>query len=154
MYISLKKSKYRFAVNVGTLSSNFIAYRRSLVQYSYYIQHIITDKTSWPYSMSRITLYIFLDYIRCCSGVFSVSWRLCPAVCMVPDFLDADQISCLLPASLCITRRPYILGDPEVTANLYCNFPYPYWEGCVICSIYICGNFWVTQYTHSRDWVG
>ena len=30
-----------------------------------------------------------------------------------------------------------ILGDPEVTANLYCNFAYPYWEGCVICSIYL-----------------
>ena len=26
------------------------------------------------------------------------------------------------------------LGDQEVTANLYCNFAYPYWEGCVICS--------------------
>ena len=35
-----------------------------------------------------------------------------------------------------------VLGDPVVTANLYCNFAYPYWEGCVICSIY----FWVTQY--------
>ena len=22
-----------------------------------------------------------------------------------------------------------VLGDPEVTANLYCNFAYPYWEG-------------------------
>jgi len=30
-----------------------------------------------------------------------------------------------------------ILGDPEVTANLYCNFTYPYWEGCVICSTYL-----------------
>ena len=30
-----------------------------------------------------------------------------------------------------------LLGDPEVTANLYCNFAYPYWEGCVICSIYL-----------------
>ena len=30
-----------------------------------------------------------------------------------------------------------ILGDPEATANLYCNSPYPYWEGCVICSIYL-----------------
>ena len=29
----------------------------------------------------------------------------------------------------------HILGDPEVTANLYCNFAYPYWEGCVTCSI-------------------
>ena len=29
----------------------------------------------------------------------------------------------------------FMLGDPEVTANLYCNFAYPYWEGCVICSI-------------------
>ena len=34
-----------------------------------------------------------------------------------------------------------LLGDPEVTGNLYCNFVYLYWEGCVICS-----NFWVTQY--------
>ena len=32
---------------------------------------------------------------------------------------------------------PEVLGDPEVTANLYCNFSYPYWEGCVICSIYL-----------------
>ena len=27
------------------------------------------------------------------------------------------------------------LGDPEVTANLYSNFAYLYWEGCVIFSI-------------------
>ena len=31
----------------------------------------------------------------------------------------------------------YLLGDPEVTVNLYCNFAYLYWEGCVICSIYL-----------------
>ena len=30
-----------------------------------------------------------------------------------------------------------VLGDPEVTTNLYCNFAYPYWEGSVICSIYL-----------------
>ena len=30
-----------------------------------------------------------------------------------------------------------ILGDPDVTANMYCNFAYPHWEGCVICSIYL-----------------
>ena len=30
-----------------------------------------------------------------------------------------------------------ILGDQEVTANLYCNFAYPYWEGYLICSIYL-----------------
>ena len=29
-----------------------------------------------------------------------------------------------------------MLGDPEITANLYCNFAYIYWEGCVICGIY------------------
>mgnify|MGYP001408156521 CR=1 FL=1 len=29
-----------------------------------------------------------------------------------------------------------VLGDPEVTANLYCNITGPYLEGCVICSIY------------------
>ena len=30
-----------------------------------------------------------------------------------------------------------VLGDPEITANLYCNFAYPYWECRVICSIYL-----------------
>ena len=35
-----------------------------------------------------------------------------------------------------------VLGDPEITANMYCSFAYLYWEGCLICSIYICGNFW------------
>ena len=30
-----------------------------------------------------------------------------------------------------------ILGDPGVTANLYCNVVNLYWEGCVICSIYL-----------------
>ena len=33
--------------------------------------------------------------------------------------------------------RYYVLGDPEVTANLYCYYAYLYWEGCVICSIYL-----------------
>ena len=30
-----------------------------------------------------------------------------------------------------------LLGDPEATANLYCNFAHPYWEGYVICSIFV-----------------
>ena len=30
-----------------------------------------------------------------------------------------------------------MLGDPEVTAILYCNFAFLYWEVCVICSIYL-----------------
>ena len=29
------------------------------------------------------------------------------------------------------------LGDPEVTVNLYCDFAFPHWEGCRICSIYL-----------------
>ena len=30
-----------------------------------------------------------------------------------------------------------LLSGPEVTPNLYCNFAYMYWEGCVIRSIYL-----------------
>ena len=30
-----------------------------------------------------------------------------------------------------------ILGAPEITANLYCNFVHLYWEGYVICCIYL-----------------
>ena len=32
---------------------------------------------------------------------------------------------------------PELLGDPEATANPYCNYAYLYWEGCVICVIYL-----------------
>ena len=35
----------------------------------------------------------------------------------------------------------HILGDPEVTANLYCNFAKVAWF-----LAYVCGNFWVTQF--------
>ena len=45
-----------------------------------------------------------------------------------------------IPSSKVISYLQYILGDPEVTTNLYCNFVYLYWEGCVICR-----HFWVTQ---------
>ena len=31
----------------------------------------------------------------------------------------------------------YILGASHIAANLYCNYVYLYWEGCVICSIYL-----------------
>ena len=61
-------------------------------------------------------------------------------------------------ALLCPKKRIYrhfkrILGDPEVTAYLYCNFVYPYWEACRF-AVYICGNFWVTQYVLIlfQDW--
>ena len=30
-----------------------------------------------------------------------------------------------------------VLDVSEVNANLYCNFAHLYWEGCVICSIYL-----------------
>jgi len=52
------------------------------------------------------------------------------------DFMDT------LYSNIIIKEK---LGDPEVTANLYCTLAYPYWEGCMICSTYICGDFWVTQ---------
>ena len=48
---------------------------------------------------------------------------------------------CLFAANVLFIRiqsyHTYVLGDPEDTANLYCNFGYPYWEGCLICSIYL-----------------
>ena len=48
-------------------------------------------------------------------------WNVCK--CLAKNYTEHDQI--------------IILGDPEVTANLCCNFVYLYWEGCVICSIYM-----------------
>ena len=38
-----------------------------------------------------------------------------------------------IPGHGCIN----VLGAPEITANLCCNFAYLYWEGCVICSIHL-----------------
>ena len=34
-------------------------------------------------------------------------------------------------------RNHPILGVSEITTNLYCNCVHMYWEGCVICSIYL-----------------
>ena len=33
--------------------------------------------------------------------------------------------------------RLKVQGASEITANLYCNCEYLYWEGCVICSVYL-----------------
>ena len=46
-----------------------------------------------------------------------------------PLGLECPYINC----SGCVEIR--LLCDPEVTANLYCDFAY--WEGCVIFSIYL-----------------
>ena len=48
------------------------------------------------------------------------------------SLLDSFFIWLLVKMDVC-----FILGDIEVTANLYCKFAYPYWEGCVIYSIYL-----------------
>ena len=45
--------------------------------------------------------------------------------------------------------RTILLGDPEITTDLYCNFAYLYWEGCVF-AVYICGNLWTTQYMSTK----
>ena len=37
----------------------------------------------------------------------------------------------------CAPISALLMGDPEITANLYCNFAHPYWEGCGICSTYL-----------------
>ena len=37
----------------------------------------------------------------------------------------------------CADGTELLLSDPEVTANLYSNVEYLYWEGCVICSMYL-----------------
>ena len=37
-----------------------------------------------------------------------------------------------------------ILGDPEITANLYCNFAFLYWEDAGF-EVYICGYLWTNQ---------
>ena len=39
--------------------------------------------------------------------------------------------------SLSLSVYIHILGAPEITANIYFNCLYLYWEGCVICSIYL-----------------
>ena len=40
-----------------------------------------------------------------------------------------------------VAKFPYflilLLGDPEVTANPYCNFASSYWDGYAICGIYL-----------------
>ena len=64
-----------------------------------------------------------------------------------PNFIISSPIFIYLHLSLQTKKRVktthppsnngIILGAPEITANLYCNFVYLYWEGCVICSIFL-----------------
>ena len=44
------------------------------------------------------------------------------------------MLKCLLPPPVPFRQ---ILGASEITENLYCNYVDLYWEGCVICSIYL-----------------
>ena len=43
---------------------------------------------------------------------------------------------CLL-FRFCIENGRKVLGSSDITANLYSNWVYLYWEGCVIYSIYL-----------------
>ena len=36
-----------------------------------------------------------------------------------------------------VSKTNLVLSASEITANLYCNRVYLYWEGCAICSIYL-----------------
>ena len=94
-------------------------------------------------TLPSLNPYIHLMYVRESFGKFSVSpfWvskRLCP-------FIWSILICLGYKVRVYPLSAVELLGDPEVTAKLYCNFAYPYWEGCV-CAVYICVNFWVTQY--------
>ena len=49
-------------------------------------------------------------------------------------FLTSDPFYCSLQEYFFYHTNMQLLGDPDITANLYCNFAYLYWE---VCSIYL-----------------
>ena len=82
---------------------------------SVYLLYVQTILNYW---VTQKLTQICTVFLRICIG--KVAWF---AVYIRANFWVTQYISILL-------------GNPEVTANLYCDFPYPYGEGCVICSIY------------------
>ena len=96
---------------------------RSLV--SVYIESILwkLDKTTLTYSIAEIS---HPKLIWC---LYHHNHRMYFHILSGHNIMDTQYAFA--------TDYQYILGDPEVTANLYSNFAYPYWEGCVICSIYL-----------------
>ena len=48
----------------------------------------------------------------------------------------------------------YLLGASEITANLYCNCVHLYWEGCVICSLYIYETLCMMNFLGRRLHIG
>ena len=83
--------------------------------------------------MINISFFCLFPYLRNSLTIFPVFenmrqfplWRTLHNIALTELFsIDLNDIS------------TDILGDPEVTKNLYCIFAYLYWEGCVICSIY------------------
>ena len=61
---------------------------------------------------------------------------ICLRYVFTPDisYLKKKSIkTCIVHTCATCSELPfniYVLGDPEVTANLYFNFAYLYWEGC------------------------
>ena len=53
------------------------------------------------------------------------------------EYYENSEYFILYIKSFFVYPPQCLLGDPEVTANLYCKIAYLYWEGCVICSIYL-----------------
>ena len=43
----------------------------------------------------------------------------------------------------------YLMGDPEITANLYCNCVCIWKVAWFV--VYICGNLWTTQYIFKNN---
>ena len=62
-----------------------------------------------------------------------VSWCRREESCQRPT--EPYTVELILDGNSEIT--PLVLGASEITANLYCNCVHLYWEGCVICSIYL-----------------
>ena len=73
-------------------------------------------------------LYCNFTYPYCviCS-IFAVTFGS-PSIC---NFMDSRNTNVKL--NINNVQEFFLLGDPKITANLYCNFTYP---NCGICSIF------------------
>ena len=93
----------------------------------YFTQFVEMDQTFWTYNNIKID---------CTSPITTTVW-----------IFNSVLSNCSQAKKVCTQ----LLGDQEVTANLYCNFAYLYWEGCVICSVnlrYFLGH----PVTEQTDW--
>ena len=132
----------------GTLNeTDLCQFSKIYIQRKHYSVNTYCPRSLDPFYI--VSYYVKTSWTYCsCASTRIVSWQSGLELVLIPALGIDDKlclshdssISILIKAAAVesINRHLFnIMGAIEITANLYCNCLFLYWEGCVICSIYL-----------------